>query len=126
MGVTKRCMNLTLPIPDDLAERLGANGADLTRRALEALAVEEYRAGHLTDADLCRMLGLSAGDDLLLFLRAHGLSGAASLAFGARIEGRPGPDREAARAAAQRIRAMRKGVTLGGVCIKDLINEGRR
>jgi prevent-host-death family protein len=35
-------------------------------------------------------------------------------------------DREAARAAAQRIRAMSKGVTLGGLRIKDLINEGRR
>lgn len=34
--------------------------------------------------------------------------------------------REAARAAAEGIRAMRKGVTLGGLKIKDLINEGRR
>ena len=30
-----------------------------------------------------------------------------------------------ARAAAQRIREMRKGVTLGGLSLKDLINEGR-
>jgi antitoxin (DNA-binding transcriptional repressor) of toxin-antitoxin stability system len=34
--------------------------------------------------------------------------------------------REAARAAAEGIRAMRKGVTLGGLKIKDLINDGRR
>ena len=34
-------------------------------------------------------------------------------------------DREAARAAAARIKARRKGVTLGGLKIKDLINEGR-
>jgi antitoxin (DNA-binding transcriptional repressor) of toxin-antitoxin stability system len=34
-------------------------------------------------------------------------------------------NREAARAAAQRIRAMSKGVKLGGLKIKDLINEGR-
>jgi prevent-host-death family protein len=33
---------------------------------------------------------------------------------------------EAARAAAVRIRAMSKGVTLGGLKAKDLINEGRR
>ncbi len=39
--------------------------------------------------------------------------------------GGPGIDRERARAAARRIRAMRKGVTLGGLKIKDLINEGR-
>lgn len=53
-------MKLLLRIPDDLAELLGANRADLSRRALEALAVREYRAGHLTDTDLCRMLGLAA------------------------------------------------------------------
>lgn len=34
--------------------------------------------------------------------------------------------RERARQAVQRIRAMRKGVTLGGLKIKDLIEEGRR
>jgi prevent-host-death family protein len=31
-----------------------------------------------------------------------------------------------ARAAAERIREMRKGVTLGGISIKELIEEGRR
>ncbi|HXP05770.1 MAG TPA: type II toxin-antitoxin system prevent-host-death family antitoxin [Stellaceae bacterium] len=35
-------------------------------------------------------------------------------------------DTEAARAAAARIRARRKGVTLGGLKIKKLIAEGRR
>ncbi len=35
-------------------------------------------------------------------------------------------DREQARAAVERIRARSKGVTLGGLKIKDLINEGRR
>ena len=34
-------------------------------------------------------------------------------------------DRVAARAAAARIRKRRKGVTLGGLAIKDLVNEGR-
>jgi prevent-host-death family protein len=35
-------------------------------------------------------------------------------------------NRDAARAAAQGIREMSKGVTLGGLKIKDLITEGRR
>ena len=35
-------------------------------------------------------------------------------------------DRGVARAAAARIRARRKGVTLGGLKIKELIAEGRR
>ena len=36
-----------------------------------------------------------------------------------------GFDRERAQGAAARIRARRRGVTLGGLKIKDLINEGR-
>ena len=35
------------------------------------------------------------------------------------------PDRERGRRAAARIREIRKGVTLGGLAIKDLIGEGR-
>lgn len=35
-------------------------------------------------------------------------------------------DPERGRRAAERIREMRKGVTLAGVAIKDLISEGRR
>jgi prevent-host-death family protein len=34
-------------------------------------------------------------------------------------------DHERSRRAVQRIRGMRKGVTLGGASIKDLISEGR-
>ena len=34
--------------------------------------------------------------------------------------------KERALAAGMRIRELRKGVTLGGLSIKDLINEGRR
>jgi prevent-host-death family protein len=41
------------------------------------------------------------------------------------VPSRAGFNREAARAAAQRIRAMSKGVTLGLLKIKDLIDEGR-
>jgi hypothetical protein len=36
-------MNLTVEIPDDLAGRLSATGGDLSRRALEAFALEEYK-----------------------------------------------------------------------------------
>jgi hypothetical protein len=49
-------MNLILPIPDDLGERLSAGGTDLARRALEAFAAEEYSAGRLTLAELGRLL----------------------------------------------------------------------
>lgn len=41
------------------------------------------------------------------------------------IPNRTGTSREDARAAAQEIRDMSKGMRLGGLSIKDLINEGR-
>jgi len=37
-------MELTVQIPDELASRMSASGADLSRRALEALALEDSRA----------------------------------------------------------------------------------
>lgn len=41
------------------------------------------------------------------------------------VPSRPGASREDARAAAQSIREMSKGATLGGLKLKDLIDEGR-
>jgi Arc/MetJ-type ribon-helix-helix transcriptional regulator len=41
-------------------------------------------------------------------------------------DNQPKFDREKARAAARRIRELRKGVSLRGLTIKDLVNEGRR
>jgi len=51
-------MNFTVQIPDDLANRLTAAGVDLSRRALEALAAEEYRNGQLSNAELQPLLGI--------------------------------------------------------------------
>jgi len=65
-------MNLIVRIPDDLAARLDAGG-DLSRRALEALGLEEYRAGRLTKPELRRLLGFEALDEMDAFLKAHGV-----------------------------------------------------
>ncbi len=64
-------MNLIVRIPDDLAERLGADVATLERRALEALVAEEYRAGRLDKPDLRRLLGFETGYEIDGFLKAH-------------------------------------------------------
>lgn len=64
-------MNVTVLIPDDLAERLGLAGNDLARRALEAFAAEEYRAGRLTHPDIRRRLGFSTHAELDAFLKAR-------------------------------------------------------
>ena len=63
-------MDVTIHIPDDLATRLGTAG-DLPRRVLEALAVEEFRSGRLTQAELRRLLGLATRQALDAFLKSH-------------------------------------------------------
>ena len=64
-------MNLTVEIPDDVAQRLSMAGGDLSRRALEALVAEEYRQGHLPKPDLRRVLGFETSDQIDGFLKAH-------------------------------------------------------
>ena len=63
-------MNFTVEIPDDLAGRLSAGG-DLSRRALEALAAEEYKHDRLTKPELQRLLGIETSYELDGFLKAH-------------------------------------------------------
>jgi predicted HTH domain antitoxin len=52
-------MEVTLHIPDDIAKRLSAGGGDVSRRALEAIALEGYRDQTLTLCQVSEMLGLS-------------------------------------------------------------------
>lgn len=63
-------MELTLQIPDDLAQRLGA-GNDLSRLVLEALALQQYQNGCLTKVELRRLLGFETRAALDGFLKAH-------------------------------------------------------
>jgi hypothetical protein len=64
-------MNLTVHIPDDLATRLSTAGGDLSRRALEALAAEEYKHDRLTKPELQELLGIETSFQLDEFLKAH-------------------------------------------------------
>ena len=50
-------MEVTLRIPDDIAKRLSAAGEDVSRRALEAIALEGYREQVLTLYQVSEMLG---------------------------------------------------------------------
>jgi predicted HTH domain antitoxin len=52
-------MEVTLHIPDDIAEQLSASGRDVSRRALEAIALEGYREQTLTLYQISQMLGFS-------------------------------------------------------------------
>jgi hypothetical protein len=122
---------ITVRIPDDLARRLGTVG-EIERRALEALAVEEFKLGRLTKPELRRLLGFATRAKLDEFLTAHDMFGIYTLDDLERDREDLAaivPDDESrarARQAAANIIARRKGVTLGGLSIRDLINEGRR
>ena len=65
-------MNVTVLIPDDFAARFGTE-AELGRRVLEALALEEYRAGRLSTAEPRRVLGFDSRGELDGFLKARGI-----------------------------------------------------
>lgn len=64
-------MEVTVQIPDDIAARL-AEAGDLARRALESFALEELKAGRITEPELGRMLGL-ARLQIDGFLKSHGV-----------------------------------------------------
>ena len=63
-------MEVTFQIPDDIASSV-MNTGDLSRRALEAFALEELRAGRITKVDLRKMVGLERVE-LDGFLNSHG------------------------------------------------------
>jgi hypothetical protein len=55
-------VNVAIEIPDEIGRALGANSGDLSRAVLEAVAIEAYRSGTITPAQVQQMLGLhSAG-----------------------------------------------------------------
>jgi Uncharacterised protein family (UPF0175) len=121
---------ITVRIPADLARRLGVGG-EIERRVIEALALDEFRQGHLSRAELRQLLGFATRAKLDEFLTGHGVFGtytADDLERDREDQAAVVPDEESrarARQAAANIIARRKGVTLGGLSIKDLINEGR-
>jgi predicted HTH domain antitoxin len=70
-------MEVSLNIPDDLAKQLNMAG-DLSRLALEGLAIEGYRHEALSLGELAELLGMSVyeADG---FLKSHGVPAAITL-----------------------------------------------
>lgn len=64
-------MQVTVDIPDDVAQRLTPAGQDPARTALEALAIEGYRSGALSAYQTRRLLGFQTRYELDGFLKAH-------------------------------------------------------
>jgi hypothetical protein len=62
-------MNITIEVPDDIAHRLHAIRGDLSRLTLEALAIEAYRSGVITEVEVQRMLNLPSRWEVDAFLK---------------------------------------------------------
>ena len=64
-------MDVQLQIPDDVARVLQNQQKDLSRAALEALALEGYRNERLSEGQVRRLLGFRTRMQVHTFLKAH-------------------------------------------------------
>ncbi|MBL8291704.1 MAG: UPF0175 family protein [Bryobacterales bacterium] len=64
-------MQITLELPEDIAQGLESKWKDLHRAALESLAIEAYRSQALTAAQLRRLLGFETRMQADAFLKEH-------------------------------------------------------
>jgi len=62
---------ITVKLPESVAKKLGSSKIDLSRTALEAIALEGYRSDRLTGFQVMEMLGLETRLELDAFLKAH-------------------------------------------------------
>jgi predicted HTH domain antitoxin len=66
-------MQVTVEIPEDIARLLNSKWANLPRGVLESLALEAYRSGTLTTAQLRRLLGFETPMEVDAFLKQAGI-----------------------------------------------------
>ena len=64
-------MRIWLDLPDDVVGQLAEEGRDLSRTALEALAIDAYRTSRITAHQLCRLLEIPSRYELDGFLKQH-------------------------------------------------------
>ncbi|MEW6367567.1 MAG: UPF0175 family protein [Acidobacteriota bacterium] len=64
--------DVAIALPKEVAHQIESRWGNLPQRALESLAIEAYRSGIITTAEVQRMLGMDSGWDVDDFLkRAH-------------------------------------------------------
>src|SRR5258708_27825074 len=66
-------MEITLHISDEIARQVASEGKDPARVALEALALEGYRAERLSESAIRQMLGFETRMEVHAFLKQHGV-----------------------------------------------------
>jgi hypothetical protein len=68
-----RLVTITLELPEDIARQLSTAWRDLSRAAMEGLALEAYRARKLNSDQMRRLLGFETRFELDGFLKQHGV-----------------------------------------------------
>lgn len=66
-------MKVSLDLPDDVVRQLAQEGQDLSRAALEALAIDAYRMDRITAHQLRQWLDIPSRYELDGFLKRHGV-----------------------------------------------------
>ena len=64
-------MDVTISLPADISESLEGQWGDVSRHALEAIAVEGYRTGALSESQVRRLLGLETRFEVHALLKEH-------------------------------------------------------
>lgn len=64
-------MQVSIQLPEDISVALAERWDDVPRRLLEAIAVEGYRTGALTEAQVRRLLGLGTRFQVHALLKEH-------------------------------------------------------
>jgi Uncharacterised protein family (UPF0175) len=57
-------MQVTIELPDELADQIRKTSGDVSRRVLEAFAIDSYRSGKLTGRQAQQLLGLETRFEL--------------------------------------------------------------
>jgi Uncharacterised protein family (UPF0175) len=64
-------VEITIKIPDEFARKIASEGSDPARIALEASALEGYRAERLSESAVRQMLGFETRMEVHAFLKHH-------------------------------------------------------
>ena len=62
-------MNIAIELPEDVAQQLQLQWGDLSQKTLEVMALEAYKSGIITEAEVQRMLKLSSRWEVEAFLK---------------------------------------------------------
>jgi len=64
-------MEVTIHLPDDIAQRVQAQWENIPRHVLESFALEGFRTRVLSTEDVRRLLGFETKIEVHTFLKAH-------------------------------------------------------